>query len=182
MATSDLLTRYSDVQEPVICLREVAQSSSPTGHYDLISLLGRLQFFGIDYLPIKWLPATKDLGQGGSARVSQALVNSNVSWAFKRPFSDDLIGEKDFERLGKEACVLTLVKNENLIRIEAYCYEISKETERISPVLIFEKFPLGNLQDFLLSKKTGNITLSERLGFCADIANALAALHGRCYF
>ncbi len=185
MATSVLVPQYSISQKPATCSRELAQESASVGHHDLISFLGLMQKSGVDFLPIKWQPALEDLGKGGSAGVSQALINTGTSFAFKRLFFDGLNTEKCFERLGREALILRhvwLINHENLIRLEAYCCEILKEPERIAPVLIFEKFTLGNLQDFLLSEKARSITFGERLGFCADIANALAALHRYCWF
>ena len=185
METSVLAPQYSISQKPAICPREAAQDAVSMGHHDLISFLGLMQFAGVDLLPIKWQPALENLGMGGSAGISQALVNVGTSFAFKRLFFDGLNTETCFERLRKEALILrhiSLINHEHLIRLEAYCCEILKEPERISPVLIFERFPLGNLQAFLLSEESRNISVSERLGFCADIADALAALHGQCWF
>ena len=185
MATSVLVPQYSIPQKPDICSRELAQTSASVGHHDLISFLGLMQNSGVDFLPIKRQPALKDLGRGGCACISQALINTGTTFAFKRLFFDGLNMEKYFERLGKEALILRhvhLMNHENLIQLEAYCCEVPKEPERISPVLIFEKFQLGNLQDFLLSDNAKSITFSERLSFCADIANALAALHRYCWF
>jgi Protein tyrosine and serine/threonine kinase len=185
MATSVLASQYSISQKPAVCSREAAQDAVSTGHHDLISFLGLMQKAGVDLLPIKWQPALENLGTGGSACISQALVNVRTNFAFKRLFFEGRNTETCFERLGKEALILRhvyLINHVHLIRLEAYCCEILKEPERISPVLIFEKFPLGNLQAFLLSEESRNITFSERLGFCADIADALAALHRLCWF
>ncbi|KAL9615144.1 MAG: hypothetical protein Q9167_000462 [Letrouitia subvulpina] len=139
-----------------------------------------MQMSGVDFLPIKWQPALRNLGLGGSAAVSQALINIETSFAFKRLFFDGVGPEKCYERLATETKILrhiSLLRHENVVRLEGYCCEILREPERISPVLIFEKFPLGNLQDFLLSARAENIAFCDKLGFCADIADALAALH-----
>ena len=185
MATSVLGSQDSFSPNLTIYSREAAQDPVSTGHHDLISFLGLMQKAGVDLLPIKWQPALKTLGMGGSAHISQALVNATTSFAFKRLFFDGQNTETCFERLRKEALILRhvyLSDHIHLIRLEAYCCEILKEPERISPVLIFEKFPLGNLQAFLLSEESRNVTFRERLGFCADIADALAALHRLCWF
>ncbi|KAL9009891.1 MAG: hypothetical protein Q9173_005120 [Seirophora scorigena] len=62
-----------------------------------------------------------------------------------------------------------------MISVESFCLEILSPPELLSPVLIFNKFPLGNLQNFLLSK--ASVTFDDRLRLCADIAKALATLH-----
>ena len=185
MATSIVVPQYPISQNSALCSKEAIQYAVLTGHHDLISFLGLMQKTGVALLPMKWQPALEKLGVGGSAYISQALVNARTSFAFKRLFSHGLDTKACFERLGKEALILrhvSLINHVHLIRLEAYCCEILKEPERISPVLIFEKFPLGDLQAFLLSEEGRNITFSERLGFCADIADALAALHGLCWF
>lgn len=185
MATSELISRYKIPEEPTACVKKQPWLASRTGHSDLISLLGRFQHCGIDYLPIKWQPALKDLGRGGSARVSQSIFNNETSFAYKRFLPDGLDSENCFEKLGKEVRILvhpSFFRHENFIRIAAFCYEIHQETERILPVLIYEKSPFGNLQDFLLSENARGITFSDRLGFCADIASVLVALHRYCWF
>ena len=45
---------------------------------------------------------------------------------------------------------------------------------------MFDKFPLGNLQEFLLSE--ASITFDDRLRFFADIPKALAALDSLCAY
>ena len=150
------------------------------GHYDLISFLGLMQWLGVDLIPIKWRPALGDLGMGGSAVISQASISAETSFAFKRLSFDEQNTEKCFERLMKEAMILMqipIANNDSFPRLEAYCFDVLKEPERIAPVLIFEKFPLGNLQDFLSSEQGRSLPFNERLGFCADIADAIAGLH-----
>ena len=130
-------------------------------------------------MPIKWHSALGDVGKGGSARISQAPIRRGSGFAFKRTRFDGINTEDCFERAVKEALVLRhvyLINHENFIRLEAFCLEIFSEPEQLLPVLVFDNFPLGNLQEFLLSE--ARITFDERLRFCADIAKALATLHG----
>ena len=185
MTTSIIPPHYTISQQPDVGSKKPVQLAGPSSHYDLISFLGLMQQLGVDLLPIKWQPALESLGVGGSANIPQALLNASTSFAFKRLLIDGVDVETCFERLAKEAFILrhvSLIHHKYLIRLEAYCCEILKKPERILPVLIFEKFPLGNLQDYLLSEATVNITFTERLSFCADIADALSALHGLCWF
>ena len=183
MTTSILAPHYTISKQPDVCSKKPVELAGPSSHYDLISFLGLMQQLGVDLLPIKWQPALENLGIGGSANISQAILNASTSFAFKRLLIGGVDVETCFKRLAKEAFILRqipLAHHKHLIRLEAYCCEILKKPERILPVLIFEKFPLGNLQDFLLSAEPSNITFSERLSFCADIADALSALHGLC--
>lgn len=147
-------------------------------HHDLISFLGYMQGLGVDFLPIKWQTGLKDAGRGGSARVSQAQINLGTSFAFKRMYFDGTNTEECYKRAANEASILRhtyLIHHFNMIRLEGFCLEILSQPERLSPVLIFNNFPLGNLQEFLLSNVS--VTVNERIGFCADIARALVALH-----
>ncbi|KAL9038077.1 MAG: hypothetical protein Q9180_003353, partial [Flavoplaca navasiana] len=147
-------------------------------HRDLISFLGYMQYLGVDFLPIKWHPGLKDVGTGGSARVSQAPFNLETSFAFKRLYFDGTNTEECYERATKEASILRhvhLIHHFNMVRLEAFCLEILARPVRLSPVLIFNKFPLGNLQEYLLVN--ASVTVEERIRFCADTARALAALH-----
>ena len=54
------------------------------GHYDLISFLSAVQSCAVDLLPITWRQADESLGQGGTAVISQSLINLKTSFAFKR--------------------------------------------------------------------------------------------------
>jgi Protein tyrosine and serine/threonine kinase len=151
-----------------------------TKHHDLISFLALMQHCGVDFLPIKWQPALEDLGRGGSADVSQALINSEMSFAFKRVFFAGRSTDESFRRLTTEVLVLRnrLVQGHpNIIRLEAYCCEILTGYERLSPVLIFEKAHLGDLQCFVLSEKATEIPFDVKVGLCSDIAEALHVLH-----
>lgn len=152
-------------------------------HDDLVSFMGLMQKCGVDLLPIKWQPALADLGRGGSANVSQALINTQTNYAFKRVFFTDGGTEKSFERLVKEVSILShpeLRNHDSMIQLEAYCCEILEKPERISPVLIFATAPLGDLQSFMLSEEARSLSSNVKLGFCLDIARALSALHGLC--
>ena len=166
--------RHSNIQQTSTESEELVSGS----HSDLISFLGYMQKSGIDFLPIKWQPAVPDLGRGGSARISQAAITLGISLAFKRVFFDGTNLEECFRQVSKEALILRhvyLINHKNFIKVEAFSLEIIAEPDTLLPVLIFDKVPLGNLQDYLVSNNTA--TFEERLGFCADILEALAALH-----
>ena len=178
MTTSALEPYY-----PTSQVSSTEVNSTSAKHHDLISFMGLMQRYGVDLLPIKWQPALADLGRGGSASVSQALINIQTSFAFKRVTFTNGETEECFDRLVKEVSILRhpeLRNHDSLIRLEAYCCEILEEPEQISPVLIFEKAPLGDLQSFMLSERARSISSSVKLDFCSDIARALSALHSLC--
>ena len=138
-----------------------------------------MQKSGVDYLPIKWQPALEELGKGGSAGVSQALINIGTSFAFKRLFFHGLNEEKCYERLGKEALILRhvhIINHQSFIRLEAYCCEILKEPERISPVLTFEKFPWATYKNFCPRRNPGTLP-SKRGSVSAQILRVLSRLY-----
>ena len=81
-----------------------------------------MQRYGVDILPIKWEPARRDLGAGGSANVSQALINLQTSFAFKRLFHAGRATEESINRLVMEILILRhpeLQDHANVVRLEA---------------------------------------------------------------
>jgi hypothetical protein len=53
-------------------------------HFDLISFLSAVQSSAVDLLPLTWRQAEESLGRGGTAFISQSLVDRDTSFAFKR--------------------------------------------------------------------------------------------------
>jgi hypothetical protein len=71
---------------------------------DFISFLGIAQGLKIDSLPITWQPALDSLGRGATAEIRQALVNLQMSFAFKRlvlaePAQSEIDETKNFRAL-----------------------------------------------------------------------------------
>jgi hypothetical protein len=68
-----------------------AKSTATESQYDFLSFLSIAQNLEIDFLPITWQPALSCIGQGGTAKIRQALVNLQMSFAFKRLVSKGLV-------------------------------------------------------------------------------------------
>lgn len=74
----------SSEKSPSLWDAKVPLQSRLDGHSDLISFLSVLQATDVDLLSVTWQPETESLGEGGTAIISQALVNLEISFAFKR--------------------------------------------------------------------------------------------------
>ena len=57
--------------------------SSSNKRYDILDFLGAAQSLNIDFLPITWQPALDIVGEGGTAEIRQALINVQMTFAFK---------------------------------------------------------------------------------------------------
>jgi len=69
----------------------------------------------------------------------------------------------------------------NVVTLEGICWEFPSNGP-ISPVLVFEKAPLGDLDDFIASADGAQVPLSERINICLKIAKALRILHSQRKF
>ena len=133
-----------------------------------------------------WQPAIDVLGAGGTAEIRQALVNLQVSFAFKRVTPSTYENFKEIEILSK------LVVNEmsihahpklrchpNIQRLEGLCWDstMEKSSSHILPVLVMEKTRHGDLSAFADSAHSKSLSPEERLRICVDVAFALADMH-----
>jgi Protein tyrosine and serine/threonine kinase len=159
-------------------------------HYDLISFLSLAQKHKVDFLPITWQSALGALGKGGTANVSQSMINIETSFAFKRM---DLLGharsadplQESFERLISELCVLrnpSLLAHPNIVDLEGICWEVHTGSEDALPVLVLKKAEFGDLDMFLDYGTIEEDSFSVKVGLCVDIANAILALHESSMF
>lgn len=157
----------------------LAPSIALSDHFNLISFLAVMQFCDIDLLPIKWQPARDSLGKGGTAHISQSLLNAQLSFAFKRVFLAGTMTVDEIRRCLNEILVLShpvVRPHPNIIRLEACCLELLPN-RKLSPVLIFEKMPMGNLEVFRESTEARNVPLLKWLEICTAIGQALMTLH-----
>jgi hypothetical protein len=157
----------------------------PTGiRHDFLTFLGIAQSLKIDFLPITWQPALDTVGQGGTAEIRQALINLQTSFAFKRLISTRPAEEaKNFQALIAEISVLgqpSIRDHPNIITLEGICWDIILETEKVWPVLVFEKARLGDLLAFMEQGAGKKLSLEDRLQLCVDIATAVADMHSNC--
>jgi len=175
-----------------------------TGHFDLISFLSVVQNCAVDILPLTWREAENPLGRGGTAVVNQALVNLEISFAFKRTVKLRVpqvaaanldcasMSEKDLvmaEYKSQEVVYRALISEllilrhpsvrhcRNIVDIQAICWEIDEKSHKPWPVLIFPKSDFGDLRRFLKSDRCIHMTNVERLKLCSYMAEGLAVLH-----
>ena len=160
--------------------RYSASASRTSGdvHSDLIAFLSIVQKCNVDYLPITWQPALGTLGVGGSATISQSTFITKKPLAFKR-FHHSENSDGDFLPLMSEVLILSqppIQNHPNIVDLEGICWEIESWTEKAVPVLVFEKAS-WDLQQFMNVREGMDMVFEDRLKICADIGNAIMALH-----
>ena len=122
------------------------------------------------------------IGAGGSAKIQQSNINTNIDFAFKRlsPYSDSLPSDDAFYRaLLSEILILgapAIQNHPNVLRLEGICWDIDSFDETVYPVLVFGKALYGDLGRFKATPLK-NLTLSGKMLLCAHIANAVGSLH-----
>jgi Protein tyrosine and serine/threonine kinase len=160
-----------------------AKAAAPDLHYDFISFLGVAQRLRIDFLPITWQPALDKVGEGGTADIRQALINLQMSFAFKRLKWPRQVGSdesRSFLALISEVSILghpSIRNHPNIIKLDGICWDISPDDEKVWPVLVFEKAQNGDLDRFMNSDTGKSLCLEERLKLCSDIATAVKDMH-----
>ena len=148
--------------------------------YDLIDTLALAQRLGVYFLPIAWQAPYRPLGRGGQAAINQALVNLQTSLAFKS-FGLGAQGSKSaMQELINEMVVLSLPgvnAHPHIVQLQGICWEVSPQGQ-VSPVLVFEKANLGNLESFVESAGGDSaLSLEDRLNLCGDIGIAVRDMH-----
>jgi hypothetical protein len=153
-----------------------SHSYSDYGFMDAIALAQRL---GLSFLPITWQAALGQLGSGGQADIYQAIINVQTSFAFKSYETSHGRHRCNFQGLVNEMIMLThpLIKNHPyIVKLEGVCWDIPGD-QNISPVLVFEKAHMGDLDHFITSGIWADISVAERLSICADIGIAVRDMH-----
>jgi hypothetical protein len=184
MASSDLPSVYNSTSlgtDPYTTrLSASARRVRPAeacSDYGFIAMLALVQRLEIDLLPITWQAALGSLGQGGQGEVSQALVNIQTSFAFKR-FSS--IGQNDpFRELVQEMVVLRhpgVRDHPHIVQLIGVCWDIP-DRHQVWPVLVFEKTHLGDLEHFMRVGNGRRMCLKDRLTICLEIGIALRDMH-----
>jgi hypothetical protein len=155
-------------------------------HPDLITLLAAAQRNCVEFVPIIRQEALGLLGKGGTAEISQAMVNLERSFAFKDTSRHRAIDIGDsgrpkgpYEILTLELSILThpVIRNHpNIVDIEGICWEITKD-DHVYPVLLFEKAEHRDLLQFSPSLQAGITSFDAKLSLCIDIARGIYTLH-----
>ena len=161
-------------------------SAAATGTpYDFLTFLGIAQSLNIEFLPISWDTRQANIGKGGTAEMSQSPINLEAAFAFKRLASvDSARSEAEstaiFEALVAEISVLghkSIRNHPNINRLEGICWDIEPESEKVWPVLVFEKTQDGDLKTLMDHGTGARLDLSNRLRLCDEVATAVSDLH-----
>ena len=156
--------------------------STSVDRYNFLDFLRVARHRRIDFLPIRWQPGMKKAGTGGTAKIHQGVANIEMTFAFKqikRPYSPiekalylsaliaeiSILGHSEIKRHG------------NVVKIEGVCWDVDPVEETVWPVLVFEKAPYGDMNDFMTSDTGRGLDTEERLSLLTDVALAVRDLH-----
>ena len=174
----------------------IALKTGSDAPYDFITFLAVAQKLQIEFLPLTWQPALEHIGRGGTSQITQALINLQTSFAFKRVQEWKGRDENElFQILIREIMLLRYpcVRNHPYIaELQGICWDVPREfpieleaaeaadfqhTGKIWPVLVFEKSHYGDLSFFARSPMGRDLGFDERLKLCLHIGDALAVMH-----
>ena len=150
--------------------------------YDFLDFLGAAQSLKIDFLPITWQPALHSVGEGGTAKIRQALINLQTSFAFKHFKHPNSAAQEsqNWRVLIAEISVLgnpTIRYHPNVANIEGICWDVVNGGEKVWPVLVFEKTRIWDLSRFIRSGRGEELDSKSRLNMLFDVALAVRDLH-----
>ncbi|KAJ3486615.1 hypothetical protein NLG97_g6579 [Lecanicillium saksenae] len=161
----------------------VSQTEASLGRFDFLSFLATAQALEIGFLAMAW-DASGSFAAGGTSTIHQTLVNLDTNFAFKTYSEGTVAEEQMFRMLITEITILrqpSVREHANLIQLQGICFDVSFKDNKPWPVLVFEKSPLGDLYRFT-ANEGWNMTLEDRLSFCADIGKAMADMHSNSMF
>ena len=144
--------------------------------YGFIAVLGLAQRLNIDFLPITWQAPLGQIGRGGQAGINQALINIQISFAFKH---FDYKWQDPFREIVQEMVVLShqvIRDHKHIVRLEGICWDIRSSTQ-VRPVLVFQKTDLGDFHKFSKLEKFKSLSIEDKLNLCADVGIAIRDMH-----
>jgi hypothetical protein len=160
-----------------------SHSAAQRADHSFIALLALAQRLEIPFLSITWQALLDNLGQGGQARVSQAVANVQTSFAFKR-FRDDSTGNVDedtpFQAVINEMIMLShhaIRDHPYVVTLEGICWDIPGNSDQVWPVLVFEKSIHGDLFQFTKAGRGSTLSFQDKLKLCTDIGIAIRDMH-----
>ena len=161
--------------------RQSVTSASVTC-YTFLDFLRVAQSRHIDFLPIRWQPAMKKAGIGGTAKIHQGVANVEMTFAFKQMKRSYSPIEKALylSALIAEITILghsEIKRHSNVVKIEGICWDVDPTEEIVWPVLVFEKAPFGDINEFMTSHTGRELDMEKRIGLLADVALAVRDLH-----
>lgn len=157
-------------------------------HSPLLRLLTIAKSVNCSILPLAWGSAMDLLGEGATGKISQAPLNSQISFAYKR-FShrlgaeSNLTHEKGINILyNSMVCEMVafhlpeIYRHPNIAKVEGLCFELVPESDKVWPVLVFRKAVLGSLDHFIDGLENA-LELADLVDACGEIAKGLRVLH-----
>ena len=160
-----------------------------TLHHNFLAFLAAAQHHHVDFLPVTWQSALEPFGKGATSKISETVVNVQMSLAFKRtslsivsqdsqpPVEEE---QRVYRALISELMVLgnpIINAHPNILKLEGICWEIPANGTGVWPVLVFEKAPFGDLESFMASQIGRNLNFADKLGLCADVIEIMAFMH-----
>lgn len=164
---------------------EVSSAVNEHSERSFILFLATAQRHNIDFPAVTWQPALRPVGIGGTAEVNRSLLNLQMSLVFKRvkPSRKDSfwVGEKEiFRTVEMEITILSHPKirnHEHMIDLVGICWEFDHGSDKLWPVLVFEKIEFGDIYGFLLSETGLKLSFHARIQLCIDVGGALDSAH-----
>ncbi|KAH8592618.1 hypothetical protein B0O99DRAFT_235208 [Bisporella sp. PMI_857] len=158
-------------------------------HNDFIRFLQIASALEAPILPLTWDPAFEALGRdGATGRINQAPLNAGITFAFKR-FNPQgpwpAVSQDDFRRIQYNAMIAEMTilmrkdirRHQNIITFVGTSFELSKDSDKVRPVLVFTKADLGDLHTFL--SNYGPLDVSMLVAICGEVAKGIDVMH-RC--
>lgn len=180
-------------------IQTAAAPQNLSEYCDFIIFLGIAQNLSIDFLPITWQQALQNIGEGATAEIREALLDSNTSFAFKRRLfkesfnSEELTGQILPSVIAEISILLTPSMRHcpHIMNVVGICWEIYSADEytfsrhepvdfsgaAVVPVLVFEKSKYGDLHSFMTNGAGKTLSFDERLQLCLEIAEAVSLMH-----
>lgn len=155
---------------------------TPTKRCDFLDFLAVAQTLKIDFLPLQWQPALDSIGEGGTAKIHQALINVRMAFAFKR-FKRPLTATEEirtWHALIAEISILghpAIRQHPSIVNIEGICWDIAAGEQKVWPVLVFEKTGCGDLKRFMTEGAGRKMSIEARLDVLFDVAHAVRDMH-----
>ena len=156
--------------------------STSVNRYNLLDFLGVAQHRQVNFLPIQWQPGMKKAGKGGTAKIHQGVANIEMTFAFKQMKRTYSPLEKALylSALIAETSILghsEIKRHSNVVKIEGVCWDVDPGDGTVWPVLVFEKAPHGDMNDFMTSDMGRELDIEKRLSLLTDVALAVRDLH-----
>lgn len=194
-----MITGLSTTQSQILTCSAHSEGPSPR-KCNIITFLATVQNLRVPILPVTWQTIAGIKG-GGTSQISQAAMNLETSFAFKRVKDEAMLSrdriddDKCFRWVINELMVLwhpAIRGHVNILELQGLTWDIrlrhdEEDNGKVStqthgkykawPVFVFEKSQHGDLEEFARSPIGRGLSTADRLKICFEIANAIAHMH-----